>query len=176
MQIRRFAIRTFTFVVMAGILAVALHTLNWVPELFRPGLAKAYPDIETAGSALGIRNIPVPTYFPENITWPPSTVVAQSYPYPAILLQFTAHETSDDIMVITRTPEGKRPLLKTAVDDIVEQSRADLNGNSAALVTGTCRQERPCSLITWSDAGQQTSVLLYERPFELIKIAQSIHP
>jgi len=176
MKAKRFVIRTFTFLVMAGILAIALHALNWVPELFRPGLAKAYPDVETAGRVLGIKNVPVPSYFPENISWPPSTVVAQNYPYPAILLQFNSEETSEQIMVITRTTGGKRPLLKTSVEDIVEQSRADLNGQEATLVTGTCEEDRPCSLITWQAEGQQTSVLLYERPFELIRIAQSIHP
>jgi len=176
MKIKRFVIRTFTFMVMVGVLALALHALNWVPELFRPGLVKAYQDVDTAGRALGIKNIPVPTYFPENITWPPSAVIAQNYPYPAILLQFTSQDTSDKLLVITRNPTSKQPLLKTSVEDISEQSKASLNGTDAILITGTCGTGRPCSLITWDAAGQQTSVLLYERPFELIKIAQSIRP
>jgi hypothetical protein len=175
MKTRKLFIGSVSFLTMACILVLMLQALNWLPSLITPGHAKRYDSIEALRQSLGIKNVPVPTYFTENISWPPSLIIAQDNPYPSLAIEFDSSDSSENMLFIVRSPQNKDPLLEASVDTVNEEVPYELDGKSVLLVTGICRESKPCSMITWEESGQQTSVLLYSSPFELIKIVESMH-
>lgn len=164
----------WSFLVMAGVLVVLLSILNWFPTVIWPGTVREYASIEAVQRELGLRDIPLPTYFPENITWPPSRIIAQEHPYPALGLEFSSDTIEGNALVITRTPVGKHPLLHARVSDTDEVAAYDLGGKKAELRTGTCNGTL-CSLMVWDEGGMRNRVLLLDEPFELIEITRSMH-
>ena len=49
---------------------------------------RRYGDFEEMRTTLGIRQVFVPSYFPEDFRWPPTGILAQGKPYPAVIMEF----------------------------------------------------------------------------------------
>ncbi|MCL5023212.1 MAG: hypothetical protein M1497_07575 [Nitrospirae bacterium] len=163
------------FAVTIAILVGVLRVTNWLPEVLQGGMMKSYGSIEDVKSDLGVRDIYVPSYFPQNLAWPPSRILAQSRPFLAVVMEFTQGKTGDVALVISQAADKRfAPDGTIAILQIKDQVNYTLKGRTALLEVGTCGNEIPCSRISWDEANYRISLTIKAPPFELVKIADSM--
>ena len=175
---RNKAFGALAFAAGLAILVIALKALNWIPLIAQKDLMRRYGDFEEMRTSLGIRQVFIPSYFPEDFRWPPTGVLAQGKPYPAIIMEFE------------RSGEGKAKgvgmvIYQAARDDfspggplvlsrIREKATYPLRGRSAVLEVGVDVKGEPCSRISWREKDVRITVLALLTPFELMKVAESM--
>lgn len=167
--------RFLSFLVMIGLLILALKVMNWLPLALKQDAVRRYNTIEEARSALNMKNIYVPSYFPQQISWPPSVILAQSKPFSAIVLEFTRADKRNTALVISQS-EGKALNVENPIEIRVvsEKVHYTLQGRDAVLTVGSCGTGEPCSGITWTEGKYTMTVLMKSTPFELTKIVESM--
>ena len=165
----------FYFAATVTILLVVLKVTNWLPTVFQEGMMKKYSSIEEVKSKLEVRDIYVPSYIPQNVKWPPTRILAQSRPYFAVLMEFTIGETTDTGLVISQVA-GSAPVPeeKLTLTQIKERAASSLKGRTALLEVGTCKNDLPCSRISWDEGKYRLTLTMKAPPFDLIKIADSM--
>ncbi len=159
----------------AGV-AMLIFIMNMLPSLARKDFAARYVNIEEAKRSSGLDSVPVPSYFPEGISWPPSFIVAQKRPYKALVAEFKDRASGQTALIIIQTslPGSEQQFQRVRLAEVKQQSDYRLKGMNAALLVGTCDNGLPCSRMSWQDGGGSHAVLLTSTPFELIKIAESM--
>ncbi len=129
MSVKRTAFGFLAFAAGLAILVIALKALNVLPLIAQKDLMPRYADFEEMRTSLGIREVLVPSYFPEDFRWPPTGILAQGKPYPAVIMEFE------------RSGEGKdrevgMMICQTAEDDFTPD-----------LLAGEgCADHHPCPL------------------------------
>jgi len=173
--------KAFGFVAFAAglaILVIALKALNWFPLVAQKDLMRRYGDFEEMRTALGIRQVFVPSYFPEEFRWPPTGILAQGKPYPAVIMEFErsgegkAREIG--MMIYQATRDDFSPGGTLAISRIRERATYPLKGRSAILEVGSGVKGEPCSRISWREKDVRITVLARLTPFELMKVAESM--
>jgi len=163
------------FALMIGLLIAALKVMNWLPFALQEDTLRRYEGVEDVRAALAIKDIYVPSYFPQQIIWPPAEILAQGKPFSAIVMEFTRADKRNIALVISQSEGGalniENPINITVV---AEKVRYAIKGRDAALTVGACGNEGPCSGITWNEGRYTVTVLMKSTPFELIKIAESM--
>lgn len=160
-----------TVTVVAGVLAL----LNWLPGALDPGLMKRYPTVDAATSALGLRKVYVPAYFPQSLGWPPSEVLAQGRPYVAMVMSFTRAGDGETALVISQAASRRfEPDPTIRFHSIGERVTLDLRGRAAQLEAGTCEDRSACSRIQWDEDGMRIMLVMKASSVELIRIAESM--
>ncbi len=163
------------FAATVAILVVVLRVTNWLPTVLQEGMMKKYGSIEEVKSQLKVRDIYVPSYFPQNVKWPPTRILAQSRPYFALLMEFSAGEASEVGLVISQVAGGGSiPEEKLKLAQIKETTTSPLKGRTALLEVGTCKSDLPCSRISWDEGKYRLTLTMKAPPFDLIKIADSM--
>jgi hypothetical protein len=164
-----------TFALMIGLLIAALKVMNWLPLAMQKETIRRYTSVEEVRAALGMKEIYVPSYFPQQITWPPATILAQGRPFSAIVMEFTRADKRNIALVISQSEGGalnvENPIKITTV---TEKVRYAIKGRDASLTVGTCGNDEPCSGITWNEGKYTMTVLMLSAPFELTKIVESM--
>ena len=172
------ALGSLAFAAGLAILVVALMTLNWFPLIAQKDLMRRYGDFEEMRTALGIRQVFVPSYFPEDFRWPPTGILAQGKPYPAVIMEFErsgegkAREVG--MMIYQAAEDGFSPGGTLVVSRIRERATYSLRGRPAILEVGTGVKGEPCSRISWREKDVRITVLARLTPFELMKVAESM--
>ena len=163
----------FTVAVFA--LLASLKVLNWVPGILQDGLPSAYSSIEEVKSKLHVRDVYVPSYYPQGLRWPPSRITAQSKPYVMVLLAFTRQADNNVSLVISQTTLHQ-PVPKAAIEIIHTNERVHypLKGRDALLEVGLCGNDERCSRISWNESPYRIDVIMLSPPAELVKIAESM--
>jgi hypothetical protein len=64
---------------------------NYLPMALQKDTMRKYKSIKEVKSKLNIRDVYIPSYFPQ-ILWPPSTILAQDKPFVAIILEVNRTE------------------------------------------------------------------------------------
>ena len=165
----------FYFAVTIAILIVVLKVTNWLPTVLQEGAMREYSSIEESKSGLNIRDINVPSYFPQSFKWPPSKILAQSRPFIAIVMEFKNGETGDIALVISQAADKSFvPDKKITIVQIKERVNYPLKGRSVLLEVGVCKKDVPCSRISWDEGKYRITIEMKSAPFELIKIADSM--
>src|SRR5512140_838699 len=103
--------KIFALIFFAVTIAVLLGTLkliNWVPTTVQEGFIREYKSLESVKSQLKIRDIYVPSYFPQSFRWPPSVLWAQTTPFTAIVMEFKDVEKSDIGLIVAQVDAGAR--------------------------------------------------------------------
>jgi hypothetical protein len=163
------------FGIMVALLVALLMALNWVPTTLERGIAREYGSIEDVTRSLGLKEIPIPSYFPGHISWPPSFILAQSTPFGALMMEFSSADTGDTVLVILRStgrvPEGFE---RITMREVAEEAEHMWEGKHALLQTGICGNRETCSRLSWEEKGVKLSVLGLLPPVELIRIAESL--
>lgn len=163
------------FLLMLAVLVVALKVLNWVPLVVQKESARRYNSVEEVRRTLNVRDILVPTYFPQQISWPPSEILAQGAPFPAVVMTFHRAGTGEAALVIVQS-EGRPLNIGDAIHiaAVKEKVAYTMLGRDAELTVGACKNGEPCSRITWKEGDYSMTVLMKATPFELTKIAESM--
>ncbi len=165
----------FYFAATVTILLVILKVTNWLPTVFQEGMMKKYSSVDEVRSKLNVRDIYLPSYIPQNVKWPPSRILAQSRPYFAVLMEFSIGETSDTGLVISQVGGGGPiPEEKLVLTQIKERATSPLKGRTALLEVGTCKDDLPCSRISWDEGKYRMTLTMKAPPFDLLKIADSM--
>ena len=164
-----------SFALAIGVLVVLLAVMNWVPMALQKDSFRRYRSIEEVRTALNIRDIHVPSYFPQHIVWPPSEILAQGRPFPAVVMEFKDAGSGEIVLVLSQSQGGPFPAGPAIVmADIKETVPFIMKGRSAVLVVGECAKNVPCSRITWKEGPYTVTALMKAAPFELTKITDSM--
>ncbi len=163
------------FTMGVGLAVVGLKAINWFPGIVQRDLLREYGGIQEARGAAKMREVLVPSYFPQDIQWPPSRLLAQGTPYPALLMEFRGRESRDVVLVISQAasdafvPEGALFL-----KEVAEKTRYALKGRDALVEIGPGRDGVQCARISWREGPYRVRVLARSSPYELIKVAESM--
>jgi hypothetical protein len=173
--VRKKLISLLLFGAAVVIVVAVLKVANWLPTLVQEGAMKKYGSIEEVKAKLGVKDVFVPSYFPQNLKWPPSRILAQSRPYFALLMEFSISGSSDVSLFISQVASGGPvPEEKLKLAQVKEKATSPLKGRSTTLEVGTCRDEVPCSRISWDEGKYRLTLTMKGPPFDLIKIADSM--
>ncbi len=165
----------FYLIITVAAVIIVLKTLNWLPTLLQQDTIRRYGSIEEVRAKTKIRDVFVPAYFPQSIMWPPSEILAQSRPYPAVLMVFNAANKREVVLVISQAASdafSKNALIQ--FDRITRTVPYDLKGRKALLEVGDCKNDEPCSRISWIEDEFTITLTMKSRPFELLRIAESM--
>jgi hypothetical protein len=175
---RNKAFGALAFAAGLAILVIALKALNWIPLIAQKDLMRRYADFEEMRTALGIRQVYVPSYFPEDFRWPPTGILAQGKPYPAVVMEFERSgegKTSEvGMMIYQATRDDFSPGGPLVLSRIREQATYPLKGRSAILEVGVGVNGKTCSRISWREKDVRITVLAILTPIELMKVAESM--
>jgi hypothetical protein len=173
--------KAFGFLAFAAglaILVIALKVLNEFPLIAQKDLMRRYGDFEEMQATLGIRQVFVPSYFPEDFRWPPTGILAQGKPYPAVIMEFerTGEGKAREVGMVIYQAGGDdfAPGGPLTISRIREQATYPLKGRSAILEVGSGPNGAPCSRISWREKDVRITVLARLTPFELMKVAESM--
>jgi hypothetical protein len=173
----RVYVRGFLFFLLTvAAVILFLMLLNWLPLTLQKDTMRRYASVDEARSKLNLKGIYVPSYFPQNITWPPSEILAQNRPYPAVLMVFHRADKKEEVaLVISQTSAEFFPGdAFITFDKITEAVPFHFKSRQALLEVGTCNKGGPCSRISWSEGGYHIVLAMKSPPFELIRIAESM--
>jgi hypothetical protein len=165
------------FFMALALLVGVLALLNRVPGLFQKDLMRRYRDIEEVRARLSIPEIYVPSYYPQDLGWPPSTIMAQGRPFPALVMEFSRAGTGDTVLVVSQAASESFVFdEKIGIARIKEQARHSLKGRDAILSVGVGKKGEPCSRISWREGRYRVVVTARSTPLELIEVAGSMIP
>jgi hypothetical protein len=174
----RMKVQGLTYFLLAVFaMIIVLKTLNWLPTVLQEGILKPYGSIEEVRSKLNIKDLYVPSYFPQSITWPPSKILAQTKPSVATLLIFNRAGKEDPALVISQAvSERFTPDMLIKIKQITERVPYQLDGRKALLEVGFCEKDDPCSRISWVEGIYTITITMKSQPFDLVQIAESMFP
>ncbi len=157
-------------------LAGALKVMNWLPSAVQEGFIREYRNIEDVREQLKIRDIYIPSYFPQPVKWPPSAIWAQTRPFTAIVMEFSNVENGHIELTTSQVSAGARFIQddKIKIEQVREKVGYSLKGRKALLEVGACGNEERCSTISWTEGKYRITVAMKSPPFELIKISESM--
>jgi len=163
------------FAAAVAILLAGLKLAGWMPLLAQRDLMRKYKSVEDVKAELSIREIYVPSYFPQNLSWPPSAVLAQGKPFPALIMEFGQTEgTSAGLVISQSLSDTFRTDGKIRMAQLKEKVRYPLKGRDSTLEVGTCSSGEPCSRVSWKEGNTHITVMARSTPLELIKVAESM--
>lgn len=163
------------FAVTIAILIGVLKVANWLPTVFQEGIIRKYRSIEEVKSKLKLRDVYIPSYFPQKFKWPPSRILAQSKPFIAVVMEFRNMETGETALIISQAEDRAfSPDKKIVISQIKEKVNYPLNGRPSILEVGVCKDDVPCSKISWDEGNNTIRVEMKSTPFELMRIAESM--
>ncbi len=167
----------FYFFLAAATVFVSLKALNWLPLLLQEDTMRRYGSVEEVRAQLNIGAVRVPAYYPQNISWPPSEILAQAKPFPAVFMVYNRAGSGDAVLVISQAAFGQAPLgSPLEIVQTKEKVPYRLKNRNALLEVGLCKKNEPCSRISWKEGDTSITVAMKSDPFELIKIAESMLP
>lgn len=170
--------RFLLFGLMIAATVLLLKLLNWVPLNIHYDSMRRYYDIEDVRTALKIRKVFLPSYFPQYLKWPPAEVFAQKEPFAAVLMHFTRRDEKETVLAIRQSDSRYTDPVRTRMDPerIRTKENILMKGRPALLYTGLCPGRRPCTQVAWQEEGFSFTVIGEESPGELLRIAESMLP
>ena len=163
------------FVITVVILIAVLMIANYLPMALQKDTMRKYKSIEEVKSKLNINDVYVPSYFPQNFVWPPSTVLAQDKPFVAIIMEFNHAEKGDVALIISQSTSSTfAPDEKIKILRINEKAGYPFKGRNMTLEAGVCKSEEPCSRIIWDEGRFRINITAKSTPPALMKIAESM--
>lgn len=170
-NIRGFLLFAFAIITLTAI----LRFLNWLPSYMEEGLVQRYSSIEDVREKLKLKEILVPSYFPQQYVWPPYEIVARTKPFTSVVMKFRRIDGKPDALVICQSA-SKAPIPDCfpVMSQIRESTRFNMKGRQAVLEVGDCRHGEACSRIRWVEGLYSIAVGIYSSPFDLINISESM--
>lgn len=164
-----------SFIFALAVLISVLIVINWIPSVTQKGNIERFTSLEDVKAELSIKTIHVPSYFPENIEWPPSVILAQKRPYEAVVMEFRDVKSGKTTLVISQS--SSRSFVKDSkikIAEVKDKTSFSLRGRDAIIETGDCGSGEPCSSIMWNESGLSLHMSMTAPPSDLIRIAESM--
>lgn len=162
--------------ILAAVVAAAFGGLNWLSASLQSVAARQFASIDEARRSIGLAQVSVPAYFPEGIAWPPSSLIGQKKPFPALAMEFRTIHGTDTALIIVQHSGGKtaRALQRLSLSTVLEETEYTIKKQPVLLQVGRCTSGRPCSQMHWTRAGVQHTVLFMGPALELIRLSESM--
>lgn len=151
-----------------------LMAANRVPFLLHGGTMRSYDSVEEVRQQLNITDLPMPSYIPESLLWPPATILAQTTPYEAVVIEFEGAGGAISLVISRAASKDFNPGSQIRLKNIRESVVHDLRGRTSTIETGVCADGLVCSRMWWDEEGYRTNVLMRASAFELLRISESI--
>jgi hypothetical protein len=165
----------FYFLLAVAAVLVVLKALNWLPVVLQKDTMRRYGSLDEVKVALNIKDVYVPSYYPQNISWPPSEILAQTKPFPAVIMVYDRAGSGEAVLVVSQAASERFfPDAEITIVQTREKVPYRLKGRSALLEVGVCKDAETCSRIAWNEGGTTITVVMKSAPFELIRIAESM--
>lgn len=167
--------RLASFAIGILMLVGATMAVNRVPVLLQDDLLREYDSFDDVNTGLPSLPIYVPSYYPQDLRWPPSRILAQGSPFPAVLMEFEGRQSRRTALVISQSAGGEFPPDgKVRVVKVKEKTSYRLKGRDARLEVGACGDGATCSRIAWTEGAYRIDVTGRSAPLELIRVAESM--
>ncbi len=163
------------FLLAIAAVIVVLQILHWLPMVLQKDTLRKYGSIEEVRAKLNMKELYVPSYFPQSITWPPAEILAQAMPYPAVLMGFNRAGPQVAALIVSQAASDAFPgnvLIK--FDRVTEKVPYLLQDRKALLEVGTCGSSDSCSRLAWTEGASRITLTMKSPPFELIRLAESM--
>jgi hypothetical protein len=173
--LKRWAIRSLAFAATVAVVVAMLKAANWLPTVIEDGLVRPYATVEDARQTLHLREIYVPSYFPQRLAWPPARILAQSKPHVALVMEFKDRERGEIALTISQSERA--PLYvdkKLEITKVTETVPYRLKGRSTVLAVGVCGETDTCSRLAWTEGTLRIEAVMRSSPAELLRIADSM--
>ena len=163
------------FLAGVAILVAVLKVANWLPTAMQRDVLRRYGSIEDVRSSVNLGDIYVPSYYPQELGWPPSAIFAQGRPFPALVMEFVRAGGREAALVVSQSASS-RPLLdgRIRMDRVQESVRYSLKGRDAVLSVGVSSRGEQVSRIVWTEGKYRIDLAAKAPPVELIKVAESM--
>jgi len=163
------------FLIAVAILVVTIMIINYLPMAIQADTIRKYHSIDEVRSRLNIKDIYIPSYFPQGLIWPPSLVLAQNKPFTAVITEFNKAGSEAPALILSQSASANfKPDEKIRIRGIKEKIGYPLKGRDMVLEAGVCDNEEPCSRITWAEGRYTITVTAKSEPPDLLKIAESM--
>jgi len=162
------------FAIVIAVVAV-IKAANWLPRLFQADTLQTYASVEILKAKLNLKDLSVPSYFPQTVSWPPARILGQARPALDVFLVFNRTGADEPVLTIRQTSlpdKAVDPVIR--LKDIRESVTYRLKNRNAFLEVGSCETGVECSRISWKENDRTTTVAMKSPPFEVIKIAESM--
>src|SRR5512145_3511793 len=151
--------RLASFAIGVLILVGATMAVNRVPVLVQGDLLREYDSFDAVSAGLPALPIYVPSYYPQDLRWPPSRILAQGRPFPAVLMEFQGRRSGRTVLVISQSARAKfSPDDKVRIVKIKEKTSYVLKGRDARLEVGVYGDGASCSRIAWTQGAYRIDV------------------
>jgi hypothetical protein len=153
-----------------------LKLLNWVPLNIHYEGMKRYKDIEDARTALKLKKVLLPSYFPQYLEWPPAEIFAQKEPFVTVLMHFTRRDNGETVLAIRQSDARQTEPVRTRIDPerIRTEENITIKGRPARLYNAVCPGRRSCTKVVWQEEGYSFTVIGEDSPGELLRLAESM--
>ncbi len=168
-------LRVIAFLAGVVLLVAAIKAVNWLPAAIQSDVLREYGSMEEVRASVALGDVYVPSYYPQELGWPPAAILAQGRPFPALVLEFARSEGRDTALVVVQTasgwslPEGRIRMATTQ-----ESVRYSLQGRQALLTVGTSPAGDRVSRIVWTEGKYRIDIAAKAPPVELVKVAESM--
>lgn len=162
-----------TLVVLTG----ALMLFNWLPRAVQKGSLRHYGTLDEVKADLTLKKVYVPSYFPQDLSWPPSAIVAQRRPFTLVVMHFRHPGERGVGMVIEQRSASARGYPDTALvlETVTQQGHVDIKNRDGTLARGLCGGSA-CARISWREGDFLLTVTLKGTERDIIRIARSMVP
>ncbi|GAB4483376.1 MAG: hypothetical protein OHK006_04180 [Thermodesulfovibrionales bacterium] len=168
--------RIATFLATIAVAVLLLKLLNWLPGAVQKDNLRKYHSVDEARTALKIKRIYTPTYFPEHIQWPPIEIFAQKRPFLMVAMHFL-HATNRELALSIYQGEGRALFEPQPVWDVLyvrKESSVLVNGREGRLVLAVCQGNRRCNRLSWNADGLGFTIIADDSPEQILKLAESM--
>jgi hypothetical protein len=163
------------FSIVIAALTAFLGFFNWLPFYIEQGLARRYSSIEEVKTKLKLKEIFVPSFFPQQYVWPPYEIIAQTKPFTSVIMKFSSISRKPDALVICQlSATASVPDCFPRMIQISESTAYKMKGRQAILQVGVCGHNDVCSRMTWREGLYRITVAIDAPPFDLVKISESM--
>jgi len=167
--------RLISIIAVIVFLIAGLRFLGWLPKVIQKDTMREYTSLEEAETALHIKSLLKPTYFPHDLMWPPSSVIAQARPFNAVVMEFNFVNSGEAGLIITQTASSSFAYKGgITMKDVTKRAEYILKKRKSILEVGTCGSAVQCSRLSWQEGDQLVTVIMRADPFALIKLCESM--
>lgn len=160
-------------------IVISLYLLKNIPSYIHESEEKFYSTVEEAEYAIGLR-IFLPSYFPEYLKWPPSTIQVSRKPSLTISLVFLSRNHISPSLVIHQIVSNIGKSNDVELDFMepkipFQETQVSVGGAKGALIVGEGEDGKRWSRLSWKAADRKMVLIADCSVEDLLKIARSIH-
>lgn len=154
---------------------VTIKVINYLPLLIQTDSMRRYNTIEEVKKRLGVKALFIPTFFPEELRWPPSEILAQGKPFLAIIMEFkNSKDGSTDLVICQSTSKRFSYEGNIKIKKIRDSINYTFNGRNISILTGSCENSETCTKASWDDGKYRVIVSARFEPPLLLRIIESM--